>query len=134
MPAQHDKRPRQKGRCEEVLSPVAAPNPMRPAIANAGLIGSFMWDTLWDITKNRIPKPTSAQEIGLIVFNPPSAPFFSFVIDTKISPRCRVTLGLSDYASLIRPTPAGALFHSSSFVKSAPASPLTLPSPTVGRG
>ena len=72
VPAQHDKRPRQKGSCEEVLSPVSAPHPWRPAIANAGLIESFMWDILWDIPKHRVPKLTSAQAIGLIVVNPPS--------------------------------------------------------------
>ena len=72
VPAQHDKRPHQKGRCEEVLSPVAAPHPWRPAIANADLIESFLWDILWDRPKNRVPKPTSRQAIALIVVNPPS--------------------------------------------------------------
>ena len=78
--AQHGKRPRQKGRCEEVLSPVAAPDPWRPAIANAGLIASFLWDILWDIPKNRVPKPMSAQAIGLIVFHTPSKPTTSKAI------------------------------------------------------
>ena len=72
VPAQHDTRPHQKGRCEEVLSPVVAPHPWRPAIANAGLIKSFLWDILWDRPKNGVPKPTSAQAIALIVCNPAS--------------------------------------------------------------
>ena len=69
MSAQHGKRPHQTGRCEEVLSPVAASNPWRPAIANAGLIERLMWDIL----KHRTPKPTSRQAIGLLVVNPPSS-------------------------------------------------------------
>ncbi len=70
--AQHGKRPHQTGICEEVLSPAAAPTPWRLAIANAGLIESFMWDIASDTQTHRTPKPTSAQAIGLIVFNTPS--------------------------------------------------------------
>ena len=66
VPAQYDKRPHQTGRCEEVLSPVAAPNPWRAAIATAGLIERVMWDIVWDTRTHRVPKPTARQAIGLM--------------------------------------------------------------------
>ena len=72
MPAQHGKHPRQTGRCEEVLSPVAAPHPWRSAIAAAGLIERFLWDSLWDRPNNRVLETRVWTGDGRIVVNTPS--------------------------------------------------------------
>ena len=52
---------------------MAASNPWRPTIANAGLIERLMWDIVWDIPTHRVPNPTSRQAIGLLVVNPASS-------------------------------------------------------------
>lgn len=58
---------------------MAASNPWRPTIANAGLIERLMWDIVWDILRHRTPNPMSRQAIGLLVVNPPSAPSSLFL-------------------------------------------------------